>query len=793
MPTSRVRPDYFVRCLAAALFLFVASLAQAQTTTVPAGASNAVVSVTLNSEPKGEFVVWVTPDGKYLAKMADLIVIGIKAPKGDTVDIDGEKYLALQSLQQATVKLDEKTQSFDIQSSPAALGKQIINLLPKQHTNAVVPKDNSVFFNYRTGFSSGGEGLKTFSFIHELGMWRGDYLFLTDGTYTATKQDKQFVRNMSSMVYDKRELFQRVIVGDFFTGTGEFGSVLNLGGVNVSKLYTLQPNYVKHPMASFTGSATLPSEVDIYLNGNKIRSEKIPPGEFELQNLNYFGGARDVQAVVKDKLGREQVIDYKYYFTDDLLQKDLHEYNYGLGMARKDFGVKSFAYENVGFSAFHRYGYSDDLTFGGRGEFLAKKFNAGPFASYRIKQAGIVSAGFALSRATDENDVAKTGTALSLKYAYQTGNFIGGAAVRRYSRGYSPAEGFQTADRPQLVTELSAGYGTADLGNVGIAFNGFKKYVGESKSFTTLSYSRAISGKANLFANYSTGSERNSGSEIFIGFAYYPTLDYSASAFHQKRSEAGGFNVLEGGKNVPAGEGLGYRVAIEKGTALSAVAPSMQYNTRAGFATAELRTQTLNGIKTNSYQLAFSGAALGVDDQYGFSRPVNDSFGFVQVSDLPNVRVYQNNQEIGKTNEKGNLFMPYIGSFVENQISINDKDIPIDYSIVELNKFIAPNYRSGNMIKFAATRIQATTGHLKMRFNDQTEAAEYVEMHLVSGGKTTTLSTGRRGEFYAENLAAGKYQAAFSFKNHACEFELTIPTSTEMLIDLKDVTCEAAR
>jgi outer membrane usher protein len=790
MPTSRAHPDYFWGLLAASFCLYVASVTSALAAPVPAGASNAVISINVNTEPKGEFVVWVTADGKYLIKVSDLVSAGIKSPKGDSVDIDGENFLLLQSLQQATVKLDEKTQTFNIQSSPEALGKNVINLLPKQHSNVDIPKNDSVFFNYRTGFSGGGDTPNTFSFTHELGLWRGDYLFLTDGNYTASKLEKQFIRNMSSMIYDKRELFQRVIVGDFFTTTGEFGSALNLGGVNVAKLYSLQPNFVKSPMASFVGGAALPSEVDIYLNGNRIRTEKIPPGEFELQNLNYFGGARDVKAVVKDKLGREQTIDYRYYFSDDVLQKDLHEYNYGLGMLRKDFGVKSFAYENVGFSAFHRYGYSDNLTVGGRGEFLAKKFNAGPFLTYRLKQAGIISTSLSLSRALDENAVAKSGNAMALRYAYQSGSFIGNLGARRYSRHYSPASGFFTLDRPQLETVLSAGYGTGELGNIGIAINGFKKYVGDSKSFTTLSYARALSGKANIFANYSTGSERNKGAEIFIGFAYYPYLDYSASVFHQKRSESGGFNVIEGGKNVPAGEGLGYRVTLERSPTLSAISPSMQYNTRSGFATAELRTQTLNAKKTTSYQLAFSGAALGVDDQYGFSRPVNDSFGFVHLDGLPDVRIYQNNQEVGKTDAKGNLFLPYIGSFVENQISLNDKDIPIDYSIKDVNKYISPNYRSGNMVIFSTTRIQATTGHLKIAINKAAEAAEYIELNLQLGGKTTTLSTGRRGQFYAENLAPGIYQATFAYKNHACAFELVIPTSNEMLIDLKEVLCE---
>lgn len=787
-----MRHNFPARLRSACLTLFLSATFHAAAAP-PSGASNAVISINLNSEAKGEYVVWVTADGKYLVKLSDLVAIGLKNPVGDKIDIDGEAYLALQSLQKATVSLDEKTQVFDILSAPEALGKQAIDLLPKNHANTLVPKNDSLFFNYRAGFSGGNQTEKTFSLLHEFGMWRDDYLFLTDGAYTAAKSNKQFVRNMSSMVYDKRELFQRNIVGDFFTTTGEFGSVLNLGGLNIAKLYSQQPNFVKHPMANFIGSTALPAEADIYLNGNRIRTQKISPGEFELQNLNYFGGAQDVQVVVKDKLGKTQVFDYKYYFTDDLLQKDLHEYNYGLGLARKDYGVKSFAYENFGGSAYHRYGYSDNLTVGGRAELLAKNFNFGSFASYRLGQAGVVSANLALSRAKEERADAATGNALALRYAYQSGSFIGSAGLRRFSNAYSPTSGFTNKDRPQLETELSAGYGSQSLGNFGVTYNGFKKYIGERKSFTTLNYTRAISGKANLFASYSTASENTTGSAFFIGVAWYPSIDYSASLSSQKRSDAGATTVIDAGRNLPIGEGLGYRVAIERGANASAVAPSGQYNTRVGSISTELRAQNVDGNKTNSYDFAFSGSALQVGEQYGFSRTINDSFGFVQVGDIENVRVYQNNQEIGKTDKLGRVFLPFMGSFVENQISINDKDIPIDYNIVNVDQFVSPNYRSGNLISFSATRIQALTGKLKMRFNDVTDAAEYVEINLVLNGKSTLLSTGRRGEFYAENLAAGNYRASFSFKNHPCEFELSVPQSTEMLIDLKEVVCEAAR
>ncbi len=760
------------------------------------GATNAVISVILNSEPKGEFIVWVTAEGRYLIKVTDLVSMGLREPRGEKVTIENESYLVLQSLERATVKLDEKNQTFDIESDPDTLGKQDIDLLPKTHLNAVVPKNDSLFLNYRAGINGGTYSTQTLSLYPELGVWHGDYLLLSDGLLTATTGTR-FVRNMTSVINDDRPDFRRTTVGDFFTTTGQFGSVLTLGGIDIAKLYSEQPNFIKHPMANFTGSTTLPAEATIFLNGLPIRTQKISPGEFDLQNLNYFGGSQGVQVVVKDSQGKTQTFDYRYYFSDDLLRENLQEYNYGIGLARKNYGLSSFDYGTVGASFYHRYGYSDDLTFGIRGDLLASNYNAGPFVTFRLGQLGVLSGNLALSHGKQQlQDLTTEGDAVSLRYSYQSGRFLASADTERYSRGYGPSTGLLTPDRIRSQTDLSVGYGSARIGSVGVGYSNIQKYVGENASFFTLNFSRPIPGKANIFATYNTASINAKGAAFFIGIAWSPNTDYGASLSSQKQSTGEATTVIESGKNTPIGEGAGYRVAIEHGDSLNAASPAFQYNSRVGSITANLRAQSSAIDTVNNYDLAYAGSILRVEDQpFGFSRPVNDSFGYVQIGDLENVRVYQNNQEIGKTDKQGRVFIPQMGSFVENQITINDKDIPINYNIAEVEKFISPNYRSGNLVKFSATRIQAITGKLKVRFDGEKYAvpAEYIEINLELNGKVTSLATGRGGEFYAENLAPGNYHTTLNYRNHGCELTLVVPESTELIIDLKELVCDADR
>jgi outer membrane usher protein len=163
------------------------------------------------------------------------------------------------------------------------------------------------------------------------------------------------------------------------------------------------------------------------------------------------------------------------------------------------------------------------------------------------------------------------------------------------------------------------------------------------------------------------------------------------------------------------------------------------------------------------------------------------------VGELEGVREYRDNQEIGRTGAHGTLFVPNMNSYTDNQIAISDKDIPINYSISNVLQLVSPPLRSGSLIQFDATRIQAITGILKVRHDNEDKPVEYREVTLVIDGKQVDFPTGKGGELYLENIKAGHYAASFTYAGQTCSFELTIPGSEEVLIDLGEVICVTLR
>ena len=61
------------------------------------------------------------------------------------------------------------------------------------------------------------------------------------------------------------------------------------------------------------------------------------------------------------------------------------------------------------------------------------------------------------------------------------------------------------------------------------------------------------------------------------------------------------------------------------------------------------------------------------------------------------------------------------------------------------------------------------------------------------GDRAILFQTGKRGEFYLENVSPGSHEARIERDGNPCTFRMTIPESDEMIIDIGEVFCEEIR
>ena len=757
----------------------------AGTPSAPA-AQSMIVEVVLNGVAKGGFVVLSPGNGDYLVREEDLKSMGVQAPYGKPVVVDGESFFSLQALQ-AEIRFDEGKLALDVVLPSDSLPRNVLDLLPGRPQRVVEPRDNSAFFNYRVAQAGGNAGGgTTLTAGTELGIRVGDFLLRSESTHIRGRTLRQHLRLGTSVTHDNRQTLQRLIVGDFTAFSGDLGTGLTLGGISFSRSFQIDPLFIRQPMAGFTAAVTAPVEAEIFVDGVRIRTEKLPPGPFELRNLNYYGGRRDVALVLRDRFGREQRLDYLYYFADQNLQAGLHDYSYNAGLQRRELGVVSNEYRGWALSAFHRYGVSDFLTLGARGEAERGRFNLGPFGVLRSDRWGVASVALAIS-----GNPRGHGWAGVASHVFQARSFNTQLSLRRHSREYETVGQPPTADRLRSEIGASAGYAFPAIGSFSISYRKLQQYQGPRQHSLSVGYSKTLFRSVSVLASVSRAVGESASTNLSLVLSYSPSRDFNAN-FSRERRGGTASDSFQFANTTPTGEGFGYRIAGSRAASESgqtrSLVPSVQYNGPHGIYSAEVRSERAAGEGSlDSYQLGLAGGIAYVADALAFLRPVTDSFAIVEVGKLPGIRVYHSAQEIGRTDAHGRVFLSNLGSYQTNRVAIDDRDIPIEYMIGQKEINVSPPLRSGSLIRFDVRRAQAVTGHLLVDVRGQSRPVEYLDLTLTMDGRAEIFPTGKGGEIYLESLKSGTYLAHFNHEGRRCEFELSVPDSQETLIDLGTV------
>jgi outer membrane usher protein len=750
----------------------------------------AVLSVSVNREPKGEFFV-LMEDGDFLVRVEDLKAMGLREIRGGTLSVEGERYVSLNGLKGVRYDFDERTLTLALTASPSLLPEQTVDFARGSPGTVYYPEDTSAFLNYALSYTdSTGPHADVFALTNQLGLRARGVLALTDSLYTHGDQEDRFVRLLSRLVYDWRGSSRRLVTGDFITTPGDFRLGLNMGGVSFSKEFSIDPYFVTYPRPALEGSVELPSELEVSVDGRRILTDRFSPGEFHLKNISSTEGASTVEVVLRDPFGRERTIVQPVYFTRELLKPGVHEYSYNLGILRRNFGLESSDYGGVAFSAFHRVGLTRTLTLGYSAEAAGDVYRLSPRAKVLLGHFGIADVSASASRGSGQ-----WGVAGLLRYSYVGRTVSGRFSLAGFTRAYAVPFGSEL-DKPRYSFSAGLGFNLWRQGNLTFGYSDLETFQGNGRSAFAAAYTRPLPGRNTyLTARLDYVQERDGlpGTEssytFFVGVSHL--FNGTHVSFETELGEDRNAQRLEVQRNVPFGEGLSYRASVQRreveGEEFYTTDPYVQYNGRHGVLQGSaLLTETENG-DFHSYRLALSGALVYVGGEVGVTRPVRDSFGLVKVGTLEGVHVEVNNQDVGTTDEGGRLFVPDLGSYVDTQVSIRNEDIPMDYDIGEEERNVSPPYRSGTLLSFRVEKFQAVTGFLAVETARGTVPLEFYDVTVQVGDKQVEFPTGRDGEFYVENVPPGTYKASLRYKGRVYAFSLTVPETEDVFIDLGTV------
>lgn len=242
---------------------------------------------------------------------------------------------------------------------------------------------------------------------------------------------------------------------------------------------------------------------------------------------------------------------------------------------------------------------------------------------------------------------------------------------------------------------------------------------------------------------------------------------------------------------LPVGPGLGYRVRMAGGDGMPGRLGSGAVQYQNQFGRIEASDDVIAGIQ--SRRLSLAGGLVGIGGALVPSRPVDSSYALVRVPGASGVRAFANNQPVGRTNRRGDIFVPNLLPYYGNRLSIADQDVPLDYAISEVERTVAPPYRGGSLVVFRAAQVQPVMGLVVLSVDQQMVVPAFGEVTLVTPLGEQTSPLGRSGEFYFENVPVGRHVATVRYNDLTCTLQLSMPSSPDPVVRLGIQHCTVER
>ena len=752
----------------------------------------AILQLSLNGVERRE-VTAILRGGDVLVRVDDLAKAGLRNFAGQRETVDGDVYVSLASLApELTFGFEEHTLMLRLTAQPRYLAPTVQDFLFGRPPGLVYTEDIAAFLNS----SISGLDFDRFTWTGEAGLSIKNTLLFS----SASRDDHGTLsRGLTNFTVDDRFRLIRWLVGDRFDTTGGLGGTAQLGGFSISREFSLDPYFIRFPTVGLSGAVLTRSTAEIYVNGQLVRREQLPPGPFELKNLPVSLGSGTAQVILRDAFGRVQEISAPFYFTSAVLKAGVQEFSYDLGFRREPLATGLGEYGPWNFLARHRVGVTDDLSTGYRLELASGLASGGPVVTARLP-FGDVEVSAAGSHGQDRD-----GWAASLGYRYVSRPISFGAAVRTFSDNYTTVSLKAPADRARLELTALLGFPVTSRATVTVQYarTDFRD-MGQQDRISG-SVSVRLTNQANFFvtASYARQHGVQPATEIFAGLTYFlgdgTTATVSNDYTHQPKTTSQNTTAVEVQRSLPLGPGFGYRVQAnraEQDTSATLSQPSSSSEQYGGLA--QLQYQGGYGFYEAAYQrsggkdstaLTAAASLVAIGGGLHVSRPVQDGFALIRVPGVPGVRGYFNNQEMGRTDSRGNLLVPNLLPYFGNRISIADQDVPLEYTLGATEQLVAPPVRGGSVVAFPARRIQGLTGTLLVEREGRTEIPAYGQLTVTGDGQSYQSPIGQDGEFYLESVPSGRHPAVVDYKGAVCRLTLQVPSSAAALTDLGMLRC----
>ena len=590
-------------------------------------------AVRINDQDFGDALLMRAADGTLLVSKTSLEAWRMNPPETTAVMFEGEPYYPLTAYQGGRLNVDENLLQLSLELPPRYFTLNLIG-----NAQAIVvpppPKYTGGFGNYDLFYNKtdGSGGTSTLNGTFEAGIFNQYGAGVTGFLAQDMGSDhSRMIRLDSTWTRDFPGEIKTLTMGDTIGNSGTWGRPVRFGGVRYGTNFATQPGFIKFPLPGLSGEAALPSTTELYVNGILRQSGTLPPGPFQINNLPVVTGDGNVKVVVRDLMGREQVISQPYYASTLLLRKGLAAESNEIGFVRNNYGIDSNDYGRFVVAAQRSKGFTDSFTGEARVEAVSGQQTAGLGGSLALPAIGIFSIASAASHSNDGY-----GGLLLTSYERQSATGLSFGIRSQSTTPQFAQMGLQPGQQaPARVTSANVGFSTGRFGSLGVSYVLQDNRSTPDNEIISANYSMSVGKSSALIVSaYKTlTGESNQALSITLSVGFGERSSASLNHVAQKDSSQ---TVAQVQQNLPAGTGTGYRLLAAVGDPNDRQEAGFSVQNDIGTYVVEAG----HGGGITSYRASASGGVAFLGGRTFLSRRISNSFGVVQVPDFRDVRSY---------------------------------------------------------------------------------------------------------------------------------------------------------
>lgn len=742
-----------------------------------------------------------SPDGTLSVVSNELRSVGIE-PAGAEADQNG--WISVRDIPGVSYEFDEAAQAIRFSVPFSARSTRIIDAQtasPERSSKEEASSDFGGLVNYTLFASTGGSGFSDLGGFEGASGWFEGRVFGHFGTLTSshianTSSGGRYgsTRLDTTWSYSQPGWLTTFRAGDLITGGLSWSRPTRLGGLQIQRNFGLRPDLVTMPLPDLSGSAAVPSTVDVYVNNARRFSQDVQTGPFQITNLPVVTGAGTARVVVRDALGRETISETPFFASSNLLAAGLWDYSAEVGFARRFYGVESFDYdERLMASATLRRGISDGLTLEGHAEGGDGLINGGGGAVFGLGPYGVGSlaasastyggqAGFQFAASAD---LELHGLHFFARTQRTFGDYNDIAGVTAsWSSPLLPGDGLISAAPPRAIDQIAVSVPLKfDPARFNLSLTQLETIGGDKSQILGASLYRPVD-KGSVYVTAFADLKNRGSSGVFMGISVPLGPDiYSATGVSSDSS--GTFVTTDIIKSERAEIGsVGWRIRDTEGARTNRAA-SISY--RAGAARLQADVEQYDDLFRSSLQA--DGAIVFAGRDVFLSNRINDAFTVVDAG-APDVAVQYENRPVGRTNSRGKLLLPDLRSYEQNQVSIDPTNLPVDATVSGTRAVTVPAERGGTVVKFDV-RTDAQGALVTLRDED----GAFVETGatgLVDGSEQEFV-VGYDGQAYITGLAPQSRLTIDQPNRKGCVAEFAFSPDTGNQVKIPDVICRSVQ